>query len=125
MSIVSFIYECCVSQNRVLVLLFRHANAFTEMTMTIEAIYDGETFKPKLPVDLPPNAKAKLTIELLIDDPDEQKKQEERRTAFLEAARKAQGIWANRPDIDEAYQQLEEAWQKWNEELWSLSIRPS
>lgn len=93
--------------------------------MTIEAIYDGETFKPKLPVDLPPNAKAKLTIELLIDDPDEQKKQEERRTAFLEAARKAQGIWANRPDIDEAYQQLEEAWQKWNEELWSLSIRPS
>ncbi len=88
------------------------------MTKTLDAIYDGDVLKLAEPLDLPPNTKVKITVEVPSD-------LEERRKVFLEAARKAQGIWANRPDIDEAYRKLEEDWEKWNNELKSLSIRPS
>ena len=90
------------------------------MTKTLDAIYDGEVLKLAEPLDLPPNTKVKITVEVPLPlDTDERKK------ALLEALEKTQGIWANRPNIDEAYRKLEEDWEKWNNELKSLSIRPS
>jgi len=88
------------------------------MTKTLEAIYYGNVLKLAEPLDLPPNTKVNITVEVPLE-------LDARRKAFLEVARKTQGIWANRPDIDEAYRKLEEDWEKWNNELKSLSTRPS
>ncbi len=91
------------------------------MTKTTEAIYDGEVLKLAEPLNLPPNTKVKITLEVIENAIDS----ESRKRALLIALDKTQGIWANRPDIDEAFGKLEEDWEKWNNELKSLSIRPS
>jgi predicted DNA-binding antitoxin AbrB/MazE fold protein len=33
------------------------------MTITMNAVFDGEVFRPDEPLDLPPNTKVRLTIE--------------------------------------------------------------
>ena len=33
------------------------------MTITVNAVFDGEVFRPDEPLDLPPDTKVKLTIE--------------------------------------------------------------
>ncbi len=91
------------------------------MTKTTEAIYDGEVLKPAEPLNLPPRIKVKITLEVIENALDS----EARKRALLIALDKTQGVWANRPDIDEAYRKLEEDWEKWNNELKSLSIQPS
>lgn len=40
------------------------------MVKTIEAIFDGEVFRPEEPLELEPNTRVKLTIEFIVPDDD-------------------------------------------------------
>jgi hypothetical protein len=39
------------------------------MTKTIEAVFDGEAFRPDSPVEIPPNTRVRLTIESPVSSP--------------------------------------------------------
>lgn len=80
------------------------------MTQSIEAIFDGEVFRPIQKPDLSPNVKARLTVEL----EEEIKKRRER---LLKIARQTQGAWENLPNIDETLRELNESFDKWNRDL--------
>ncbi len=40
------------------------------MTKTLEAVYDGETLRPDEPLDLKPNTRVRVTIEMPADAPE-------------------------------------------------------
>ncbi|MFN3637207.1 MAG: antitoxin family protein [Chloroherpetonaceae bacterium] len=70
-------------------LLSTFAHNLTEqlMTKTLEAIYDGEDLKLTEPLNLPPNTKVKITIDVLSDI-----EVNEKRKALFDALEKTQGI---------------------------------
>ena len=39
------------------------------MVKTIEAVFDGEAFRPDAPVEIPPNTRVRLTVESPISSP--------------------------------------------------------
>lgn len=50
------------------------------MEKTVEAVFDGESFRPEDPLSLEPNTRVRLTIEII-------KRSESKKTSFLRIAR--------------------------------------
>ncbi|MCS6800235.1 MAG: DUF104 domain-containing protein [Myxococcota bacterium] len=77
----------------------------------IEAIFDGDVFRPIETPNFPPNVKVRLTVEL---DEEEIKKRRER---LLKVAEQTQGAWADSPEIDKALEELNESFKRWTDQL--------
>ncbi len=84
------------------------------MEKVIEAIFDGEVFRPTQKPDILPNSKVHLTVEIL---PDAVAQKRER---LLKIAEQTRGSWANSPEIDKAIEELNQTFQQWDDYLKSL-----